>query len=72
MPVAGTGDPRLPTARQLWVRLGARTLDLGIQAVPGATHTRPGATDGLPYGPALFSQRAGRAAAATRAGTDGG
>ncbi len=54
------------------MRLGARTLDLGIQAVPGATHTRPGATDDLPYGPALLSQRAGRAAAATPAGTDGG
>ena len=58
MLVAGTADPQLPTARQLYGQLHARGLDVGFRAVPGATHTWHGATEDLPYGLMFFSQRA--------------
>ena len=49
MLVAGTEDPQLPTARQLYGQLQTRGLDVGFQAVQGATHTWHGATEDLPY-----------------------
>jgi enterochelin esterase-like enzyme len=58
--VAGTQDPQLPTARQLYAQLKARNssnLDVGLQVVDGATHTWIGATMDSPYGYVFFSER---------------
>jgi enterochelin esterase-like enzyme len=58
--VAGTEDPQLPTARQLYAQLKARNssnLDVGLQVVDGATHTWHGATMDSPYGYVFFSDR---------------
>ena len=68
--VAGTEDPQLPTARQLYAQLNARSsadLDVALQVVPGATHTWHGATMDSPYGYVFFSDRVKAAA-----GTSGG
>jgi enterochelin esterase-like enzyme len=67
--VAGTEDPQLPTARQLYAQLTARNspdVDVGLQVVPGATHTWHGATMDSPYGYVFFSDRV------KAAGTSGG
>ena len=67
--VAGTKDPQLPTARQLYAQLTARNspdVDVGLQVVPGATHTWHGATMDSPYGYVFFSDRV------KAAGTSGG
>ena len=60
--VAGTEDPQLPTARQLYAQLEPRHLDVGLQLVEGATHTWHGATQDLPYGLVSFSPHATAAA----------
>ena len=68
--VAGTEDPQLPTARQLYAQLKARNsadLDVALQVVPGATHTWHGATMDSPYGYVFFSDRV-----KATAGTSGG
>jgi enterochelin esterase-like enzyme len=68
--VAGTEDPQLPTARQLYAQLKAHNsadLDVALQVVPGATHTWHGATMDSPYGYVFFSDRVKAAA-----GTSGG
>jgi enterochelin esterase-like enzyme len=67
--VAGTEDPQLPTARQLYAQLKARNsadVDVGLQVVQGATHTWHGATMDSPYGYVFFSDRV------RAAGTSGG
>ena len=68
MLVAGTEDPQLPTARQLYGQLKARNQDVALQVVDGATHTWKGATEDVPYGLVFFSQRASRAAAGQSGG----
>jgi enterochelin esterase-like enzyme len=58
--VAGTEDPQLPTARQLYAQLKGRNssnVDVGLQVVDGATHTWHGATMDSPYGFVFFSDR---------------
>jgi S-formylglutathione hydrolase FrmB len=67
--IAGTEDPQLPTARQLYAQLKARgsDVDVALQVVPGGTHTWHGATMDSPYGLVFFSQRL-----KANAGTSGG
>jgi enterochelin esterase-like enzyme len=67
--VAGTDDPQLPTARQLYAQLTARNsadVDVALQVVQGAGHTWRAATTESAYGFAFFSQRV------KAAGTSGG
>jgi enterochelin esterase-like enzyme len=67
--VAGTEDPQLPTARQLYAQLKARdssNVDVALQVVDGATHTWHGATMDSPYAYVYFSEHV------KAAGTSGG